>query len=565
MIVKNLLLATICLMLSTNIQTSSIPVEKVVEHSDHTIVAVIDSKINTEHEYITNNCLDGKSFIIKESNTEGHGTAVAGAVVKYSSITAEFLGKESNVIILPIEINVIDIQQDNGDLLSQSIQYAVDEGADVINMSFSSAVANMNVYKMIRYGLEKGVVFVSAAGNSGFDSYSFPAAYEGVISVGSCTSTDGIYTRSSFSNSNDDVDLLIDGEKMILPDRMGYSEKTGTSYSAGAVSGIIGELISLYPEINPEHIVYALYDTAISVDGKGAGYGVVDIFKANNYLNKLAESGISPLTYKDAISNEPEKLALPILNEVSAGRSLIAYVENENIKTYDKTKLNRTGSSFWKNIIKAYAGRDNTAAINSDNVPMAAGYNVFNKNILRGWIDIKELSLSSNFTAGLTYGGNVYVTDYLKTIEGEDLTDVVQISSGAHHITALSKSGKVLTKGYNIYNQMDTDEWKNIIHLSSNTRNTAAIDENGNAFATGDNLYGQCNLSKWKDIVSIEVGDGFIVGLKKDGRVMATGRNIYDVCETDDLKNIKFIDASETYFIAIDNLNNIYIKGRMRQ
>ena len=65
------------------------------------------------------------------------------------------------------------------------------------------------------------------------------------------------------------MDLLFYGEKIILPDNVGYSEKTGTSYSAGAVSGIIGEFISIYPDINPEHIVYTLYDTAISVDGKG--------------------------------------------------------------------------------------------------------------------------------------------------------------------------------------------------------------------------------------------------------------------------------------------------------
>lgn len=565
MIVKNFLIATICLMMSNNIQTSHISVEKAIDNTEDTIVAVIDSKMNTEHEYVTNSCLDGKSFIIDESNTEGHGTAVAGAVIKHSSITAKTLVKENKVSILPIEINVTDIQKDYGDLLSQSIQYAVDEGADVINMSFSSAVANINVYEMIRYGIENDVIFVSAAGNSGLDSYSFPAAYEGVISVGSYTSTNDGYARSSFSNCNDDVDLLIDGEEMILPDDMGYSEKSGTSYSAGAVSGIIGELISIYPEINPEHIVYALYDTAISVDGKGTGYGVVDIINANNYLYELEKTGISPLINKNSNGKEPYKLILPMLNEVSAGRSLITYVENENIKIYDKTSSKGAGTSNWKNVIKTYAGRDNTAANNSNNIPMAAGYNLFNKNILRGWIDIKELSLSSNFTAGLTYGGNVYVTDYLKTMEDNELTDIVQISSGAHHVAAVTKSGKVLTKGYNIYNQMDTDDWDNIIYSSSNTRNTAAIDVNGNAYAVGDNLYEQCNVSKWKDIVSVKVGDGFIVGLKNDGTVISAGRNIYGVCETDDLKNIKFIDASETYFIAIDNENNIYIKGRMKQ
>jgi subtilisin family serine protease len=155
MIVKKFLMAAICLILSNNIQPSPIYTEKSIDHTKETIVAVIDSKVNTDHEYISNRCLDGKSFIFQESNTEGHGTAVAGAVIKYSSKTAMALGKKSNISILPIEINVTDIQRDYGDLLCQSIKYAVDEGADVINMSFSSATPNINVYKMIRYGLEK--------------------------------------------------------------------------------------------------------------------------------------------------------------------------------------------------------------------------------------------------------------------------------------------------------------------------------------------------------------------------------------------------------------------------
>lgn len=129
-------------------------------------------------------------------------------------------------------------------------------GAKVINMSFSSAVPNMHVYEKIRYGIEKEVIFVSAAGNTGLDTYSFPAAYEGVISVGSCYMENGKYYKSNFSNANNDVALLVEGEKILLPDKVNYSEKTGTSYSAGALSGILGELISrttLMIPPTPEH------------------------------------------------------------------------------------------------------------------------------------------------------------------------------------------------------------------------------------------------------------------------------------------------------------------------
>lgn len=552
-------------MLSNEINTE-IPYNflKEYDNNEKTIVAVLDSKINEEHDFLKYSFIDGEKFISEKSNEEGHGTAVAGAVLKYSDMTAKEFGTESNVVLLPVEINVADVQNDHGYLLGQAIQYAVDSGADVINMSFSSASPNLHVYEKIRYGLEKGVIFVSAAGNSGYDAYSYPAAYEGVISAGSCNISEGVYLKSSFSNSNDDVDLLVEGENLLLPDEWGYSEKTGTSYSAGALSGIIGELICMYPEINPEHIAYALYDTATPVEGKGTGYGAVNIEKAVNYLNDINKKGISPTSYKDSNKLEPSIVLMSCINDASAGRSHITYVDNGIVKIYGNDGFSRTGTVNWKNIIKAYAGGDNTAAIDSNNLPMAAGYNVFNKNIFRGWTNIKDLSLSSNFTAGLTYGGSVLVTDYLKDKAAGNFKNIIQITSGAHHIAALTDTGKVLTSGYDLYNQMDTEEWENIVCISSNTRNTAAVDNKGNAFAAGDNLYGQCDLNEWKNIVSIAVGDGFIVGLKSDGTVTAKGRNIYGVCETKNLKDIKYIDASDTYFIAADKDNNVFIKGRMK-
>jgi subtilisin family serine protease len=253
---KKIVLLCICLLLanSNNVETqSNFPSDM---ESENVIVAVIDSEINTEHEFLKERCLEGKEFLLNEKSKVDHGTAVAGAVVKYSQITANKLNKKSSVTIVPVEINVEDIQTDGGVLLSQAIEYAIDRGAKVINMSFSSAVPNMHVYEKIRYGIEKEVIFVSAAGNTGLDTYSFPAAYEGVISVGSCYMENGKYYKSNFSNANNDVALLVEGEKILLPDKVNYSEKTGTSYSAGALSGILGELISrttLMIPPTPEH------------------------------------------------------------------------------------------------------------------------------------------------------------------------------------------------------------------------------------------------------------------------------------------------------------------------
>ncbi len=571
--IKNLAIISICLLILTGVNEETIintsEKSSYLNDVDKVIVAVIDSKVNVSHEFLKDSCLESKEFVLEES-TQQHGTSVAAAVLKYASITANEIGENNHIMILPVEVNVLDIQVDGGYLLASAIEYAIDSGAKVINMSFSSYASNIYVYEKIRYGLEKGVVFIAAAGNSGLDKYSFPAAYEGVISAGSYYQKDNIYYRSQFSNSNNDVDLLLEG-KMLLADGASYSEKSGTSFSAGALSGIVAELISRFPEINSQHIIYALFDTAIPLNAKGTGYGAANIKGAIEYLNKLQKDNLSPMAYAGNISDVSKvdtskaedfkaELIKSSINNISAGRSHAVYVNNGRIEFIGKD-ADKYFTSKWDNIVNAYAGNDNTAAINNLGLPMATGYNLFNKNVFKGWGTVNELSLSENFTAALTEKGNVLVTDYLKNLDYKSLTNIKQISTGAHHLSALTNDGKVINIGYNLYGQMDTSDWKDIVFINANTKNTVAIDKGGNVFTVGDNLYGQCNLSDWKDIIQVSIGDGFVVGLKSDGTVSVKGRNLYNVCGTNDLKNIKYIKASNSYFIAIDIENNVYLKG----
>lgn len=535
---------------------------------EHTIVAIIDSHVDMDQEYLKGRCIQGESFILDEDNKnkENHGTYVASAAIKYADMTSKlFFQKKSSIMILPVEINVEDTQTDGGFLLGEAIQYAVDSGADVINMSFSSSSPNLYVYEKIRYGMEKDVIFVSAAGNSGYSSYCFPASYDGVVSVGSYSLDEqGNRKRSTFSNSNDDVDLLFQGEKMLLKDTNNkYLEKSGTSYTSGAVSGIIGELISRYPNINKQHVLYALYDTANSTDGPGCGYGAIDVLKAVDYLNKYMSAIIPPTYYESLQDNSlPKKYATSEIS-ISAGRSHITVVENNKIRIIGNTGLNRGYAVNWINIRKSYAGSDNTAAIDLNGYAKACGYNLFNKNVLRNWVNMDSLVLSKNFTAGLTNDGNVCVTDYLEGTVSQ-WSNIMQITSGSHHVAALDSSGRVYTAGYNIYEQMNTSDWKNIKYIAASTKNTYGIDSEGNVLAAGDNHYNQCNLNDWKDMVSVDAGDGYVVGLKSNGKVVAKGRNLYGVCIVEDLNNIIFIDASDTYFVAVDENLNMFIKGKMR-
>ena len=67
--------------------------------------------------------------------------------------------------------------------VADGIRWAVDHGANVINMSFVLSGPDQGVADSIAYAESKGVVVVAAAGNGGSDDPTYPASYPGVVSV----------------------------------------------------------------------------------------------------------------------------------------------------------------------------------------------------------------------------------------------------------------------------------------------------------------------------------------------------------------------------------------------
>ncbi|MFC7101873.1 S8 family serine peptidase [Nonomuraea rubra] len=182
-------------------------------------------------------------------------------------------------------------------VVARGIRYAVDEGADVINMSISKELATREERAAIRYAISKGVVLVAAAGNDGdrqvegdFAPYSYPAAFPGVVSVGA---TDRRLRRASFSNWNSSVLVAAPGV-----DIMGagpgdeYWVGRGTSQATALVSGVAALVKARHPDLSPPLVARALaagatdrppggYDTA-------TGFGVVNAARALTEASRLA-------------------------------------------------------------------------------------------------------------------------------------------------------------------------------------------------------------------------------------------------------------------------------------
>lgn len=195
--------------------------------------------------------------------------------------------------------------------ITEGIVYAVDNGADVINASFSGPGRPQAISDAIAYARAAGVVFVAAAGNDSASTTSaFPANDPGSIAVAALASDD---TPASFSNHGVKLDLgapgggdgpppagaldpassvlsllSADGDLshygahlLVSP---GYARLSGTSMAAPYASGAAALLLATHPGWNVEQIRQALRVSARDVGAAGidldSGYGCLDVAAA---------------------------------------------------------------------------------------------------------------------------------------------------------------------------------------------------------------------------------------------------------------------------------------------
>lgn len=155
----------------------------------------------------------------------GHGTMVAG-LVRLVAPGAQ---------IMPLRAFDGFGIGDSTDVV-RAIYYAVDHGADVINMSFSMDRQSPAVGKALRYARDHGVVVVAAAGNRSSNEQTFPASDSRVVGVASSDDDDLLAEFSNFGPNN--ADLTAPGVALVSSYPGGlYAAGWGTSFSTPLVSG----------------------------------------------------------------------------------------------------------------------------------------------------------------------------------------------------------------------------------------------------------------------------------------------------------------------------------------
>ena len=272
------------------------------------VVAVLDTGVDAEHVDLVGQVLSGYDAIRRvpgetDDGSDGHGTQVAGMIAAIAGNGIGIAGAAPDVRILPVKV----LEHDGNGRMSDvahGINWAVNAGADVINLSLAGQSMSSAVHSALRTAQDAGVIVIASAGNLGSQGnpVMYPAAYPETVAVGATNEFD---RRASFSGYHDYVDVVAPGVGVTtttLTDTM-FGTWSGTSASAPLVSATAALALEAagHQDASTEHaeaIVESITSTALDLGEAGHdphfGHGLVQADEAVRAAELLTSSDETP-------------------------------------------------------------------------------------------------------------------------------------------------------------------------------------------------------------------------------------------------------------------------------
>ena len=235
------------------------------------IVAVLDTAASFDHPDLEGAAVPGTDTI-GGAGEPWHGSGVAGVIAARAENGTGSAGMAPAARVMPVRV-CNDAQGCPSANVAEGIFWAVDHGADVINMSLAGAGYSDVTAAAVQYALDKNIAVVASSGNDGLNGnpVMYPAANSGVIAVSSTTPA-GV--PSDWAVHGWQVDISTVGDSVLLTMPGGsYAAGSGTSFSGPAVAGAAALLRSAVPGITPEQVQAALQAGADSTGTWNREYG----------------------------------------------------------------------------------------------------------------------------------------------------------------------------------------------------------------------------------------------------------------------------------------------------
>lgn len=254
-------------------------------------VAVLDTGVAPVQDLNPKYLRKGVSFVSGEPTSvdlNGHGTHVAGTIAQYTNNKYGAAGIAPKATIIPIK--VLSKQGfGQSEWIASGIDEAVDQGADIINLSLGGTSSNV-INVAIDKARQRNVIVIAAAGNTGKKGVSSPANRKGVIAVSATDRNDDLAPYSSWGK---EIFISAPGgnkkqthggiiQETISGKKTDFLEFQGTSMATPHVSGAVAILLGagVQPEEIPDVLKQSAHDLGAEGHDSKFGHGRLDLAAA---------------------------------------------------------------------------------------------------------------------------------------------------------------------------------------------------------------------------------------------------------------------------------------------
>ncbi|MDR0405221.1 MAG: S8 family serine peptidase, partial [Clostridiales bacterium] len=264
-----------------NMAAMSVPAARDLGYSGEGVkIALLDTGIDTNSSQYR--VAGGVSFVDGVdgyADDHGHGTTMA------SVMAGDALG-----IAPGAELYAVKVLDRKGEGrysgVIQGIYWAIEQGVDIISMSFGADEYSLFLEEAIDAATEAGITMIAAAGNTGGTKAQYPARYPKVIGVGASGEDGGF---AEYSNTGDGLNILAPGESIAALSVSDYGVITkGTSVAAAQAAGVAALAREAKRDLTVTETMAVIKKGQIAADGMDVG--VINAWKSLSNINLYIEN-----------------------------------------------------------------------------------------------------------------------------------------------------------------------------------------------------------------------------------------------------------------------------------
>ncbi|MCD7838165.1 MAG: S8 family serine peptidase [Clostridiales bacterium] len=520
--------------------------------NDTVTVAIVDSGIDADHEFFEGRTISADSCnFLAETDAEttdlsdpyGHGTHVAGIIAEATPDN--------------VELMILRILDANGNatlaLVNTAIQYALERGADVINLSLgvdnSGGITYTYLDEVIQAAYDAGIPVCCAAGNNKTDVY-YPASNALTIAVSAINSS-GVFV--GFSNYGESIDFCAPGMTIVSAKVGGGTvSKSGTSMAAAELTAALTYAITAYPDATVDELYSVLQSCATDLgdEGKDVYYGWGSVTGLADLFSSLSDCTLTLSSTRYTCDGTAKEPAVTITdaegNTLTEGTDyIIEYSDNTKIGTATVTATGKgrytgvvtatfTISALGTPTLSSVSNTSSGVKIAWQAVTGAVQYRVCRKasgdsKWTRIGVTTSTCFIDTTATSGVTYkytvrclsaDGSIYTSNY-------DSTGLSIVSLTAGQISSLTNTSKGITvkwskvtgaSGYYVYRKTSGGSYQKIATVKSGSTvsysDTAVKSKSGTTYTYAVRAYSGSTLGGYVGKTTVRLTGVSISSLK---------------------------------------------------